>query len=69
MTLRDVERESGIDYGTVWRLLNANNNKQVFKSGRGRKGKVIMNLTASTLDKLCRFLRKQPGDLLRYRAP
>ena len=67
LSLRGLEDESDIDYGTLWRLLKAKNSLEVFKEGKGRKGKVIMNLTAGILDKLCRYLRKKPGDLLVYK--
>lgn len=66
-SLRDMEKESGIDYGTLWRLIHAESNETVFKTGGARKGKVIMNITAETLDKLCRYLKKKPGDLLTYK--
>lgn len=67
LSLRGMAEESGIDYGTLWRLLKAKTNRDIFKSGVGRKGKVIMNLTTETLDKLCHYLRRQPGDLLAYK--
>lgn len=67
LSLRDMEEESGIDYGTLWRLLKAESNEEVFKEGKGRKGKVIMNITADTLDKLCKYLGKKPGELLAFK--
>jgi len=67
LSFKGLEEESGIDYGTLWRLLKAKNNQEVFKEGKGRKGKVIMNLTATTLDKLCKYFGKKPGDLLIYK--
>lgn len=66
LSLRSMAEQSGIDYGTLWRLLKAKNNQEVFKDGKGRKGKAIMNLTAETLDKLCKYLKKQPKNLLSY---
>lgn len=66
LSLRGLSELSGVDYGTLWRLLKARNHEEVFKDGKGRKGKLIMNLTVDTLDKLCKLLKKQPGDLLKY---
>jgi len=66
LSLRALSEQAGIDYGTIWRLLKANSNQELFKDGKGRKGKIIMNLTIDTLDKLCEFLKKQPGELLKY---
>lgn len=68
LSLRGMAEESGIDYGTLWRLLKAKTSREVFQSGGGRKGMVIMNLTAETLDRLCHYLHRQPGDLLEYRV-
>lgn len=67
LSLRKVAEQSGIDYGTLWRLLKAKNSDEVFQDGKGRKGKIIMNLTIDTLDKLCHYLHKQPKDLLFYK--
>jgi len=67
LSLRQLGEASGVDYGTLWRLLQAESNLDVFTSGKGRKGKVICNLTADTLDKLCKYFKKRPGELLTYR--
>ncbi len=66
LSLRSMAEASGIDYGTLWRLLKARNNSEVFQYGKGRKGKVIMNLTADTLDKLCKYLKKGPSHLIYF---
>lgn len=67
LSLRGLGEVSGIDYMTIWRLLQAKDNQDTFATGKNRKGKVIMNLTADTLDKLCQYLGCQPGDLLKYK--
>lgn len=68
LSLRDLEKVTGIDYGTLWRLLKARSNQDIFREGKGRKGKIIMNITASTLDMLCKYLRKAPGELLVFKG-
>jgi len=68
LSFRLMAKASGIDYGTLWRLLKAKDNTVVFRDGKGRKGKVIMNLTADTLDKLCKYFKKKPGDLLGFKT-
>lgn len=66
LSLRGLSNVTKIDYGTLWRLLSASHSREKFKTGKGRKGKIIINITADTLDKLCKYLHKQPGDLLKY---
>ncbi len=68
VSLRKLSEKTGVDYGTLWRLIQAESNLDVFKDGKARKGKVIMNLTCETLDKLCCYFKVQPKDCLMFRG-
>lgn len=52
MSVRELERRTGLAYVTVYNLY------------AGKSGRVDF----ATLDRICRALAVQPGDILEYRA-
>ena len=53
-TYRELAKEMGLSYATVSKLFHA-------------KTQADYELTVYALDKICRYFKLQPGELLKYR--